>query len=149
MYTRTAEGDLAELRRIAAANDSRLTPQAVVEAARPVASYFHSEFQWDDAIAGENWRIRTARQLIARVTIVIPTRDNINVRVRGYVNLTSDRYDEPQYRETRVVLADPILRAQLIQDALADMRRFETKYSELKELADIFSAMRRFKDRNQ
>ena len=46
-----------ELTRIAAVNDDTLTPELVVEDARPEESPLHAHFEWDDQIAGEQFRL--------------------------------------------------------------------------------------------
>jgi len=46
-----------------------LTPQIVVDEARPEGSPLHSRFDWNDQIAGEKYRLVQAQQLIRAVRI--------------------------------------------------------------------------------
>ena len=48
----------------------RLTPEAVVEAARDPASPLHGWFTWDDEAAAHMQRIYQARRLIASVQLI-------------------------------------------------------------------------------
>ena len=52
-----------ELKKIASANDGKLYPRAVVDAARPAGSPLHGSFEWDDSVAAESYRIEQARKL--------------------------------------------------------------------------------------
>lgn len=64
-----AVGD--ELERIRRANGDRLDAKQVVEEARPKGAPLHDRFTWDDSKAGEQWRIREARDLIRSVRILV------------------------------------------------------------------------------
>src|SRR5438105_923153 len=50
--------------------DGGITPSAVVEDARPEEAPLHCAFEWDDSLAGEEWRQHQARNLIRAVKIV-------------------------------------------------------------------------------
>lgn len=58
-----------ELRRIHDAN-GRLTPEIVVDDARPAEAPLHPAFTWDDAKAAEEFRLMEARDLIRAVHLV-------------------------------------------------------------------------------
>ncbi len=47
-----------------------LTPTAIVDDARPEAATLHPLFTWDDAEAGERWRLFEARNLVRSVVVV-------------------------------------------------------------------------------
>ena len=51
----------------------RLTPTAVIEAARDPDHPLHECFTWDDSTAAHAFRLHEARQLIASVRVVITT----------------------------------------------------------------------------
>lgn len=134
---------VAELRRLFADNGGALTPEAIVEAARAEESALHDKFDWDDSEAAHAWRIHQARNLLrVVVTYIGPAEDQICTRV--FVSLTTDRTKGGDgYREIEAVMSNQEYRDQLLADALEEMRRFEQKYSALKELAGVFSAMRK------
>jgi hypothetical protein len=48
-----------------------LTPAIVVEEARDVSHPWHTEFEWNDGVAGERYRLNQARRLIAQVRITV------------------------------------------------------------------------------
>lgn len=131
---------VAELHKIAARYDGALLPEVVVSAASNEKSPLHSCFTWDDGIAADQYRLWQARQLI-RVSIqIVPGTDKME---RIWVSLTPDRQLDGGYRSLISVMSDKNLRAQLLLDALDDMDCFQAKYQRLKELAAVFSAMKR------
>ena len=136
------------LAEIAREHDGILRPVDVVEAARPARHPLHSRFEWDDAKAGHAYRLWQARELIiqARVTI---TGGGKTVEHRCYVSLGDDRRaDGGGYRQTVAVLSDADLRAQMLDEALTELRRVKARYSTLTELADVWEAMSRAERRS-
>lgn len=132
---------ISELKRIATANDGILVAEHVVEAAKRAASPLHNMFDWDDSEAANKWRIHQARQLI-RVTVEYIGKGEDKIPMRVFVSLTDDRV-EGGYRVTAQVLSDAAKRKQMLDDAIEEMNRFRRKYAALKELAEVFEAMRK------
>jgi hypothetical protein len=114
----------------------------VVECARPPRSPLHSHFCWDDTKAAEQYRLWQARELIQVVVHVLPGR---SIETRAYVSLRDSRGGENGYRALVDVLSDTDLRRRLLQDALAELRYFEEKYRDLKELAQLFLVSRKLR----
>jgi hypothetical protein len=88
----------------AVAETGPLTPQRVLAAARDTSNALHAQFEWDDAIAGEAYRIEQARTLVRSIKVevrviggartVIPryVRDpHVPAAQAGYVEVTSLR----------------------------------------------------------
>lgn len=132
------------LKKIAASNDGVLTAEAVVEAAESEASPLHSLFVWDNSEAARLWRLHQARNIILRIKMEVPTEKDETVTVRSWVSLTPDRdEDGGGYREVMRVMRNADQRAQMLNDALAEMERFREKYQALKELSAVFTAMKK------
>ena len=141
MKTPNTNAVVAELKRIAKANGGLLQPETVVEESRDEDSPLHSRFQWDDTVAGQQYRIWQARQLI-RVTVEVLAGTEETTEV--FVSLTTDRERESGgYRTMVSVLSNNDMRSQLLEDAKNEMRLFENKYAKLTELAEVFSAMKK------
>lgn len=89
----------------------RLTPEAVVEAARDPASPLHNAFTWDDATAAHEQRLHEARRLIRSVRVEVRTeartvstvyyvRDpTLPPEAQGYVSFPRLRTDTELARE--------------------------------------------------
>jgi len=132
---------VAELKRIAAENGGILQPEVVVSEARPASSPLHSRFEWDNTLAGEKYRIWQARQLIRVVVEVLP---GTNEKANVFVSLSPDRERESGgYRIMTEVLTDGQMRQQMLTDALDELELFRDKYKRLRELAEVFKAIRK------
>lgn len=134
---------IAELKRIAVENGGLLKPETVVAEARPKTSPLHSKFDWDNSSAAQKYRLHQARQLIAvSVELLAGTDEKMDV----FVSLTTDRR-KGGYRIMSHVLSDTQMRAQMLSDALDELELFRDKYRRLKELAEVFKAIRKVKKR--
>jgi hypothetical protein len=137
----------AELERIAAENGGVLRPADVVEAASNPESVLHDAFDWADDEAARKWRLHQARNLI-RVTVVMQDMGKRDpIEVRAFVSLTPDRKTGDGYRLVTDCMKKREWREQMLADALAEMEAFERKYAVLTELAVVFKAARRVRQK--
>ena len=137
----TNQAIVDELLRLTREHGGELRPQVVVDAAREESSPLHAMFDWDDSTAAEKYRLWQARTII-RVTVQYqPLGNREPVLTRVFASLTSHREDDSGYRVMVDVMGDVDLRAQLLADARAEMKRFAAKYRHLVELAGVFAAM--------
>lgn len=116
-----------------------LSPEIVLEAARSKSSPLHCCFDWSDSSAAEKWRLHQARNVIRSVEIVYESGP-----VRAYQNVTveySDDSTQLEYRDTEQLMSDPDDRAQVLECALIELRRFRAKYAALNELAKVFEEL--------
>ena len=89
-----------------------LTPEAIVEEARAADHELHKEFEWNDAIAGQQCRIDQARALIRRVRItMVVEHQTISAPAyvhnpasanQEYVAVRNVRRDEDQARDVLI-----------------------------------------------
>ena len=116
-------------------------PEDVVREAHDLKSPLHGHFDWDDTAAAHNWRIEQARRLL-RVTVEFITVKGVNIPMRVFCSLSADQSEEGGYRATVDVISDEGWRKVLLADAMRDIDIFTERYSQLKELAKVISAMR-------
>lgn len=129
---------LEELRR---ANGEELTPQNVVDDARPDEAPLHPCFEWDDAEAAEKYRHVQARQIIRCVRVV---QSEDRAPSLGYVSVRTDSESSARsYVTTARAMAEPELREQAIADALAGLAGWQKRYEHIEELRDVFAAVAR------
>lgn len=150
MKSRTKAGEVsaaaaAELQRLARRSRDPLPPSTVVDAARPKSSPLHDYFEWDDTIAAEQHRLSQARSLIAAV-ILLPFEEK--PPVRAFVSLSSDRAKGGGYRTIESVMASAVLRQQLLDDALEELRRVREQYRQLQELDAVWEVIDKETKRN-
>lgn len=144
--------------------EGKLTPEAVVEDARPEDSVLHEDFEWRDDVAAERYREGQARKMIGSVRILRvdarpPVRAYVNVRVIEQKPLKFEdvvRKPKPEaeaddaqaqegvrcYMPMQEVLQNPALYDQMMADARRDAQTYLQKYSTLKELAPIMEAIK-------
>lgn len=115
--------------------DGGLTPQALVDVSRPDNAPLHGEFEWDDSVAGENWRKHQARGIIKALVIVAP---ETNKEVRKFYNI---KIDDRKYESIEVVMKEVSKRDQLLRNAMRELSSFRNKYAALAELAKVFDAI--------
>lgn len=97
-------------------------------------SALHSQFDWNDAHAANEFRLEQARRLI-RIHVVTEA---------GEPKLVSLSYDRPRgggYRSVEEVARSSDLSQILLRDALGDLRRVRERYKRMKQLTDVWAAI--------
>ena len=136
-----------ELEAIRSRHKGMLKPSDVVKAARKKDSALHKRFCWDDTVAARRYRLWQARELIA-VAVERFSSDHSPVRV--YVSLGSDRKKGGGgYRHISDVMSNASLRERLLGEALQELRRWEERYTLLRDLAPIIRAANRLRARRR
>jgi len=134
--TTATTGLRALLDAVADRNGGILTPEMVVEEARPAASPLHSQLEWDDSVAGEEYRLVQAGRLIRVVRCEVTTTEGDEVTVRRFVSTAGTEHDPKAtvYRRFEDVQADPKRAAELRSQIEADWRTLQRKWSLYEEL---------------
>lgn len=128
-----------ELERIRVHNNGRLESEDVVEASRPVDAPLHPAFEWDDKTAAEAYRIEQAKYIIRSIDVVVERKGRADTPIRAFVSVQRD--EDRSYTSTLHALADPELRAQVVDQAWRDLEAWRQRHAELTEFAQIFSAI--------
>ncbi len=116
-----------------------LTQQTVLDANRPADAPLHSEFEWDDTAAAEQYRLHQAGHLI-RSLIIVPDSAPVSaetaepVRVRAYCPI------QGKFEQTVSIVQAPDKYALLLCQARSELAAYLNKYSTLKELQPIRDA---------
>jgi len=118
-----------------------ITPEAIVDRARPENSVMHKLFEWNDSIAAEKYRTQQAGCIIGALIV---TKSETNYTKRAFVNIVSSPHNpqnKPQYIRVDKAFSDPVSKAIILKNAIADLKRFKEKYTALKELSKVFKAI--------
>lgn len=115
----------------------RLTPTVVVEAATPEDAPLHSRFEWNDRVAGHKYRLDQARELIRSVRVEYISREGEFVPVRGYISVSREGSESPEYVPLTEVAEDPVQRAIVLRAAEREWRSLFVKYSHLSEFLEL------------
>lgn len=112
-----------------------VTPQTVLDANRAEDTPLHNEFEWDDDVAAENYRLHQAGQLIRMLCIKPTTETKDNTPIRAYIRM------EDSYENIGVVVSVKEKRELMLDRARNELRAFKAKYNTLKELKPVFDAI--------
>lgn len=118
-----------------------LTPQAVVDEARPDTAPLHSRFEWDNDVAGEAFRRVQASELIrsVRVQYAIDPKTSERKYVRAFHAVRDTEPERSGYVPTEELVQDELATKILLKQCereIADLRR---KYGHLKEFAELMT----------
>lgn len=134
----SVEKIVEELEEIRKSNGGLLMPAQVVEFAKNPETALHARFTWEDTEAAQRWRLHEAREVIrVHVTVIGESAEP----VRAYVSLSTDRRDGGGYRAVVDILESPEQHAQMVADALNELRAFKRKYDHLTALRPLWRAM--------
>ena len=112
-----------------------LTPERLVDISRDVNHPLHAEFEWDDTIAAEAYRVTQAKQLIRDITIV---HEESEKKDRGFVITPGGNH---VYVPLHDALNNDEWKNNLLVAAKRDMIAFVAKYRRLQELSSVVEPM--------
>ncbi len=119
-----------------ASKSGRLHPEEVVIEAEEEDSPLHDSFEWDDEVAGHEYRIEQARRII-RVAVRPFERGRKTFNTRVFIRLPG----EAGYRTMIEVMTEPEMRELALAEAMEQLARVRNKYGHLKELVAVFAAL--------
>lgn len=121
-----------------------LTTGALVDSARDESSELHPLFEWDDKIAGEQWRNQQAKVVLSCLKITVKSDENEEPKkIRAFVNTNPDR-SRGVYMNVEDAMNDYESRNGVLIRAKRELRAFLDKYEGIKELDDLTSEIKRF-----
>lgn len=118
-----------------------LTPEAVLADAKFKRSPLHSYFEWDDSAAAGKYRAEQARYLIRHLVVVIDEHRDSPAPVRAFVHVDIEDGKRSGYMDIRSALTNEELRGQILRRALSELHAWRTRYTELRELSEVFDAI--------
>ena len=122
-----------------------LTAREVLDFARPQNSPIHNYFNWDDSMAAECWRVQQARLVINHLVLVRIV-DGREKSIKAFFNVGIPEEDSEEERRvyvtSEVVAHSEYFRQQVIERALGELKAWQIRYREYKELAIIFGAIK-------
>lgn len=115
-----------------------ITPTDVVTAARDENSPLHRFFDWDDQSAAEKYRLTQARHIISAISVTITESAE---PVPAFVRVVYQEEAAPTslYVPIAKAMSNKESRDYLLNEAMIALRGWRKRYSELSELANVFS----------
>ena len=117
--------------------DGELTKEAFLEESRPEDSPTHGLFEWDNTVAAEKYRLTQARICIQDIVVTV-IRHAEPRKIHAFVNTTVGKANKASYSNIQIAMEDEDKRKAVLQNAFAELKAFEQKYSEYNELAGVF-----------
>ena len=115
---------------------------SLVEHARNPKSVLHNEFEWDDEVASNKFRLITEKN-IKRSLVVVTEKLNDGqaepTEIRLFQRAKVECKGKPQriWFNTFDIMKDPHGRQQLVDNAKKELEAFTNKYKSLTELSDV------------
>lgn len=115
-------------------NGGVLRPVDVIEEASIESNPLHDYFEWDDSVAGHQFRLDQARKLIRRVRIKMEdTKTGETKSIRIYANLSETEETAQAYHFVPDVARDGTKRSQLTEQLWRELSSFKARFSDLIE----------------
>ena len=131
-----------ELERIEAVRG--LTPANVVDESRPKRAVLHSQFEWHDPTAAEEFRKQQARMIVNAVAIQVEGTSHSTqafVSVRPAEDFCQEERQPARYLPASSGVADTDLRGQHLTTLKSRLRSIRRELSGFQELAQVAEAI--------
>lgn len=125
------------------AETGRCTPEDLLNSARNPESPLYKEFEWDDTVAAEKYRIWQSAQLIRHIRIIQSddAQERQEYRERAFVSVPGR---EGAYVSMDTALHREEYRRHLLEQAKREVKCFIAKYRRIEELAGVVAEMENF-----
>jgi len=120
-----------------------VTAELLLKKATPKDSELHSLFTWENKKAAEKWRLHEARLIITAVATVYEENEEEPKVTRAFANVGTRQ--KGSFVTMAKALSDEESRAVVLKHALEELKAFESKYSTLTELSEVFTAIKALK----
>jgi len=119
--------------------EGAVTARDVVDAARSTNSPLRDYFEWDNKVAGDLWRVETARRILRSINVRYLEGKEVHVARAFQIVRTSAYESEPRrYRTFQVLHGDSAFAAQMMDSAFEDLQGWKRKYEPYVEIWTTF-----------
>lgn len=112
-----------------------ITPQNVLNLAKNEDSEIHNDFEWDDSIAGEKYRLQQARTMIQNFVIEVDEPSKPSIRV---LQITTEKN---VYKPTEFFVKHEEEYKSLLNRALQELESFRQRYKTIAELENVMDSI--------
>ncbi len=113
-----------------------MSPQSLIELARPSDSEIHHYFEWDDKIAADKFRLHQARNILLSIAVEVDGSD-----VRAFHNISLGEANDRMYYTFDKAITNTNLWNEVIASALREAQAWKKRYQVYKELRLISEAI--------
>lgn len=115
-----------------------LSPQTLLDASRDVAAPLHDEFEWNDEVAAEKYRLRQARSIIQNI-VCATIHDEEVIEERAFVSVRPNPVSA--YVSLQRALSNDEWKEHLLKTAKDELQVFRAKYGRISQLASVIEAI--------
>ena len=126
-----------ELDRIADKHEGKLKAAYVIEEAISPRHVLHKHFEWNNAVAADQYRLDQARALIRVVRQLV---DDKPVPVRSFMSITDSK--GRSYRKVTEVITDQRLQLLALEQADRDFASWAQRLADYQDICDLVSLVR-------
>lgn len=120
------------------ATEEGLTARTLLDANKPEEAPLHNDYEWNDTIAAEEWRLHQSRHFINSIAIVKSMPDKEEPELVRAFHIVSEAH---KYEPIAAIVEEPDKYEILLNNALSELAAFTQKYNTLKELIPVFKAI--------
>ena len=117
----------------------------ILEAGRNPASPIHSHFEWNNEIAGEEYRLVQARKLAASLVTIVEDPSCNRIPTRRYFTVYRSKESAKEYVKREIVLNDEEKYLQFLDQALKEFEGMRRRYLTVIELNEIWDITAKIK----
>lgn len=117
-----------------------LKPEPIVEAATPEDHPLHSRFEWDNSIAGHQYRLEQARMLIRQVRIEFVDSKEKVTTIRAYQAVRNEKAPGYTYVPSEEVAASPVLTDIVLMDMKREWKALQQRYGHFAEFVSMIQS---------
>lgn len=117
-----------------------VTPEILLEDARPEGSLLHPLYEWCDDVAAEKYRLQQSGKILRELVVVKVDHPEFepDVPVRAFIPVTP-RQSKGIFRPIVDAMSDEETRRQVFENALQELAMFEAKYKHLVDFAELIN----------
>jgi len=117
-----------------------LTPETLLQQAKKRNSNLHELFEWDDTIAGQQWRLQQARVLINEVKVIIDQQEMYAFE-SVCVQIEDSADTNREYKSIYDIKSDIEYKRQVIESAYRQLMYWKQKYQAYSEFSDVIESI--------
>lgn len=115
-----------------------VTPENVLKVAKDPNTELHKNFEWDDTVAANKYRLQQARMLI---TMLVVKTEKVEAYKPRVFQASSERN---VYQKATFFMQNKDEHEKLIERAKCELIAIENRYKEIVELEEVFDAIDNF-----
>lgn len=121
------------------------TPEDVVDDAKKKNAPYHDYFEWDDSVAGHEYRLNQARVMLRSIEVEVVLESGDIQKTRAFHCIVVNG-DEKEYVSQSQVFSNAEWSAQIVEKAMNEARAWCQRYRQYSALAGVCNTLEEMLD---